>query len=46
MKKFTKGMLIAAGYAGVLLVICKKGRKTEIPLVPFLLFGYLGGLLL
>ena len=40
------GMLIAAVYAGVLLVICKKGRKTEIPLVPFLLFGYLGGLLL
>ena len=29
------GMLIAAVYAGVLLVICKKGRKTEIPLVPF-----------
>ena len=40
------GMLIAAVYAGVLLAICKKGRKTEIPLVPFLLFGYLGGLLL
>lgn len=40
------GMLSAAGYAGVLLVICKKGRKTEIPLVPFLLAGYLGGLLL
>ena len=39
-------MLIAAVYAGVLLAICKKGRKTEIPLVPFLLFGYLGGLLL
>ena len=32
------GMLIAAVYAGVLLVICKKERKTEIPLVPFLLF--------
>ena len=40
------GMLVAAGYAGILLVICKKGRKTEIPLVPFLLLGYLGGLLL
>lgn len=40
------GMLAAAVYAGVLLVICRKGRKTEIPLVPFLLIGYLGGLLL
>lgn len=40
------GMLAAAGYAGILLIICKKGRKTEIPLVPFLLLGYLGGLLL
>lgn len=40
------GMLAAAGYAGILLVICRKGRKTEIPLVPFLLAGYLGGLLL
>ena len=40
------GMLIAAGYAGILLVICRKGRKTEIALVPFLLAGYLGGLLL
>lgn len=40
------GMLAAAAYAGVLLVICRKGRKTEIPLVPFLLIGYLGGLLL
>ncbi len=40
------GMLAAAVYAGVLLVACRKGRKTEIPLVPFLLIGYLGGLLL
>ena len=40
------GMLAAAGYAGILLFICKKGRKTEIPLVPFLLLGYLGGFLL
>lgn len=40
------GMLISAGYAGILLVICRKGRKTEIPLVPFMLAGYLGGLLL
>ncbi|WP_253288639.1 prepilin peptidase [Blautia sp. MSJ-19] len=40
------GMLLAAGAAGILLVICKKGRKTEIPLVPFLFAGYLGGILL
>ena len=29
------GMLIAALYAGVLLVICKKGRNKEIPLVDY-----------
>lgn len=40
------GMLAVAVYAGILLIICRKGRKTEIPLVPFLLMGYLGGLLL
>lgn len=40
------GMMAAAVYSGVLLVICRKGRKTEIPLVPFLLIGYLGGVLL
>lgn len=40
------GMFAAAGYAAILLVICKRNRKTEIPLVPFLLAGYIGGLLL
>lgn len=40
------GLFLAAGYAGILLVLCKKGRKTEIPLLPFLLAGYLGGILL
>lgn len=40
------GMLGAALYAGILLVFFRKGRKTEIPLVPFLLVGYIGGLFL
>ena len=40
------GLFLAAGYAGILLALCKKGRKTEIPLLPFLLAGYLGGILL
>lgn len=39
------GMLSAAAWAGVLLMICKKDRKTEIPFVPFLFLGYLGGIL-
>lgn len=39
------GMLAAAVYAGIMLVVLKKGRKTEIPLIPFLLLGYiLGGI--
>lgn len=40
------GMFLAAAWSGVLLVVFRKGRKTEIPFVPFLLFGYIGGLLL
>ncbi|MDO4340163.1 MAG: prepilin peptidase [Eubacteriales bacterium] len=40
------GMLLAAGYALVLLVIFRRKRDTEIPFVPFLLAGYTGGLLL
>lgn len=40
------GLLLAAGWSGVLLIVCKKNRKTEIPLVPFLLLGYIGGLAL
>lgn len=40
------GMLLAAAWSGVLLIICRKNRKTEIPLVPFLLLGYAGGLFL
>ena len=40
------GIFLAAVWSGVLLVVFRKGRKTEIPFVPFLLFGYIGGLLL
>ena len=39
------GMVLAAAWSGFLMFICKKSRKTEIPLVPFLFFGYLGGIL-
>ena len=34
------GMLLAAAYSGVLMLVFRKNRKTEIPLVPFLLLGY------
>lgn len=37
------GMLLAAATGAVLLVICKKSRKTEIPFVPFLFLAYVGG---
>ena len=40
------GMLLAAVWSGILLAVCKKSRKTEIPLVPFLLMGYAGGIFL
>ena len=33
------GMLLAAAYSGVLMLVFRKNRKTEIPLVPFLLLG-------
>lgn len=36
----------SAVYSGILLVILKKNRNTEIPFVPFLLMGYLGGVIL
>ena len=38
------GMLLAAACSGVLLL--RKSRKTEIPLVPFLLLGYVGGMVI
>ena len=39
------GMLLAAAYSGVLMLVFRKNRKTEIPLVPFLLLGYVGGMI-
>ena len=39
-------VFLAAVWAGVLLVAFKKNGKTEIPFVPFLLLGYIGGLIL
>ena len=40
------GFFLAAFWSGILLVIRRKSRKTEIPLVPFLLAGYRGGSLI
>lgn len=41
-----RGILLAAAWSGTLLAVFRKDRKTEIPFVPFLLTGYLGGVLL
>ena len=40
------GMLLAAAYSGVLMLVVRKNRKTENPLVPFLLLGYVGGMII
>ena len=40
------GMLLSAAYSGVLMLVFRKNRKTEIPLVPFLLLGYVGGMVI
>ena len=40
------GFFLAAFWSGIVLVIRRKSRKTEIPLVPFLLAGYIGGILI
>ncbi|MBQ0000023.1 MAG: prepilin peptidase [Clostridiales bacterium] len=40
------GFLLSGIWAFYLLIFQKKSRKTEIPLVPFLLVGYVGGLIL
>lgn len=40
------GMLLAAVCSGVLMLVFRKNRKTEIPLVPFLLLGYVGGMVI
>lgn len=39
-------LVFAAVWSLLLVAVKKKGRKTEIPFVPFLLFGYVGGLVL
>ena len=31
---------------GILLLVFRKNKKTEIPLVPFLLLGYVGGMVI
>lgn len=38
------GLLLASAWSGYLLIFRKKGRNTEIPFLPFLLLGYLGGI--
>jgi len=40
------GLFLAAFWSGILLVACKKDRKTEIPLLPFLAVGYIGAILI
>ena len=40
------GVLLSGGCAMILLALKKAGRRPEIPFVPFLLAGYVGGLLL
>lgn len=39
------GLLISALWSGILLSVFRKGKKTEIPFAPFLLLGYVGGVL-
>lgn len=40
------GMVSCAVCAGIMLVVLRKNRKTELPFVPFLFVGYVGGMLL
>lgn len=40
------GILLAGAWSVILLFGMKRSRNTEIPFVPFLLAGYVGGLLL
>lgn len=40
------GMICSAVWSGIMLVIFRKKRHTEIPFVPFLMAGYLGGILI
>ncbi len=40
------GLLGCAVSAGYLVVVRHKGKKTRIPFIPYLFFGYIGGLFL
>lgn len=40
------GLLLASAYSGYLMLVKKRKKTTEIPFLPFLLLGYLGGLYL
>lgn len=40
------GMLCSAVFAGIMLMVFRRKGHMEIPFVPFLLAGYLGGILL
>ena len=40
------GLILAACWSLILLMIFRKDKKTEIPLIPFLLLGYVGGFVL
>lgn len=42
---FLGALVLAAVWGGVLLVLKKAGRKTELPFVPFLMTAYIGMLL-
>lgn len=43
---FCTGMMLAGVWSLISLVILKRSRHAEIPFVPFLLAGYIGGLTL
>lgn len=45
LKMILGGMVLAAVISGILLIFFRKNRKTEIPLVPFLFLGYMGGVI-
>lgn len=42
---FMLGLLCCSVWGIILLMLPRTGRKTEIPFVPFLLLGYIGGLI-
>lgn len=39
-------LFLAAFWAGILMLLCRKKRDYEFPFVPFLLLGYIGRILL